>query len=82
LVYIEDGDHMAEILSKQQYPSLRNFSFKFESNQGQPTQIQSDHSYPSPPKKQIIQHITPQHVPVSHQNLMYRSRRIERNEDS
>lgn len=28
--YIEDGDPLAEILSKQSYPSLRNFSFKFD----------------------------------------------------
>ena len=28
--YIEDGDPLAEILAKQSYPSLRNFSFKFD----------------------------------------------------
>ena len=35
LTYIEDGDPLAEILSNQQYPSLRNFSFKFESPEAQ-----------------------------------------------
>ena len=73
LTYIEDGDPLAEILSNQQYPSLRNFSFKFESPEAQiqiPQTIPvscNDMPYahgPPPHKKQIIQHISPPHVPV------------------
>ena len=73
LTYIEDGDPLAEILSNQQYPSLRNFSFKFESPEAQiqiPQTIPvscNDMPYahgPPPHKKQIIQHISSPHVPV------------------
>lgn len=61
--YIEDGDPLAEILAKQSYPSLRNFSFKFDAqnNENIVGDINSINGHIQT-KKPIIQSV-PTHAP-------------------